>query len=158
MPEKRIEDILKEKTIGEIVNPKCVQASPELPVSEALKLMQQNKSGYIVVQKGRKVTGLFTETDFVQKVLEQKVDPSRPISDFMNVKPAVLTLTDTIGSAIDQMSEERVYYIPLVNEKKELVNVISVRTLIRFLAAFYPAEVYNLPPRPDQVSLAPEGG
>ncbi len=158
MSEKRIEDILKERTIGEIVNPKCVQAAPETPVSEALKLMQANKSGYIVVAKNKKVAGVFTETDYIQKILEQKVDASRPISEFMNAKTPTLTLQDTVGAAIDLMGRERSYYIPLVSEKKELVNVISVRTLIRFLAAFYPAEVYNLPPRPGQVSVSPEGG
>lgn len=158
MPEKRIEDILKERTIAEIVNPKCVQAAPETTVSEALKLMQASKSGYIVVAKNKKVAGLFTETDFIRKVLECKVSWSRPIGSLINVKPVVLTMQDSIGSAIDLMGRENVYYIPLVNDKKELVNVISVRTLIRFLAAFYPAEVYNLPPRPGQVSLSAEGG
>jgi len=158
MPEKKIEAILKERTIGEIVNPKCVQASPDLPVSEALKLMQEHKSGYIVVQENKKVLGVFTESDFIQKILENKVSLSQPISEFMNAKVAVLTMKDSVGSAIDTMSREKVYYIPLIDEKNELVNVISVRTLIRFLAEFYPAEVYNLPPRPDQVSATPEGG
>ena len=56
------------------------------------------------------------------------------------------------------MGEHRFYHIPLVDDRGELVNVISVRTLIRFLSEFYPTEVYNLPPRPDQVMRTPEGG
>lgn len=158
MPEKKIEEILKERRIREIVNPKLVQAPPEMSVQDAVKHMQQNKSGYIVVARQKRVAGLFTETDFVQKVLEKDVDGSRPISEFMNPEPEVLTMQDSVGRAIDLMGKLHVYYIPLVNEKNELVNVISVRTLIRFLAGFYPAEVYNLPPRPDQISIAPEGG
>ena len=158
MPEKTIEEILKEKKISEIVNPKLVQAPPDTTVSQAVKLMQENKSGYIVVAKDKRAAGLFTETDFVQKILEKDADWSRPIKDFMSPDPVTLTMNDSVGMAIDQMGENRVYYIPLTNDKKELVNVISVRTLIRFLAAFYPAEVYNLPPRADQVSLTPEGG
>lgn len=158
MPEKRIEDILKDKKIGEIVNPKLVQAQPEITIAEAVKLMQASKSGYIVMAKNKKTAGLFTETDFIQKILEKSVDWSKPVKDFMNASPAVLTMQDSVGAAIDLMAERGVYYIPLVNEKKELVNVISVRTVIRFLAAFYPDEIYNLPPRPDQVSTSPEGG
>jgi CBS domain-containing protein len=158
MPEKKIEEIVKSKKIGEIVSPKLVQAPPETPVREALELMQKNRSGYIVVAKNRKVAGLFTETDFVRQVLEKDVDWGRPIRDFMNPEPATLTMTDEVGTAIDLMGRNYVYYIPLVDEKKELVNVISVRTLIRFLAAFYPEAVYNLPPRPDQVSTTQEGG
>lgn len=158
MPDKKIEDILKEKKIYEIVNPKLVQAAPEITVDDALKIMQQNKSGYIVIAKNKKVAGLFTETDYIQKILENKVNGTQSVSAFMNTKPPVLTMQDSVGAAIDVMGSERIYYIPLVNEKKELINVISVRTLIRFLAAFYPAEVYNLPPRPGQVSVSPEGG
>lgn len=158
MPEKRIEDILKEKKIEEIVNPKLVQAPPSTTVADAVKLMQAAKSSYIVVANQKRVAGLFTETDLIRKVLEKESDWSRPVRDFMNPNPVVLTMKDSVGAAIDLMGREYVYYIPLVDEKKELVNVISVRTLIRFLAGFYPAEVYNLPPRPDQVLETPEGG
>ena len=158
MPEKTIEEIIKEKKIYEIVNPKLVQAPPETPVGKAVEIMQQNKAGYIVVAKNRKVAGLFTESDLIQKILGWDVDPSRPISEFMNPNPPTLTLQDSVGKAIGLMGGLYSYYIPLVDEKKELVNVISVRTLIRFLAAFYPNEVYNLPPRIDQVSTSPEGG
>ena len=158
MPDKKIEDILKDKKIEEIVNPKLVQAQPEISIAAAVELMQANKSGYIVIAKNKKVVGLFTETDFVRKILGSKANWSKPVSDFMNPKPAILTMKDPVGAAIDLMGREYVYYIPLVNEKKELVNVISVRTLIRFLASFYPAEVYNLPPRAGQIMATPEGG
>jgi hypothetical protein len=57
------------------------------------------------------------------------------------------------------MAEYDCYHIPLVNEKQELVNVLSVRTLVRFLAEFYPAEVFNIPPNPHQIaSQRAEGG
>ncbi len=158
MPEKTIEEALKEKKISEIINPKLVQAPPETTVQQAVKIMQEHRSGYIVVAQGKRVTGLFTETDFIQKILEKDVLWSRPIREFMNPDPVILSMSDSVGMAIDRMGRNRIYYIPLVNDKKELVNVISVRTLIRFLAGFYPAEVYNLPPRADQLSITPEGG
>ncbi len=158
MSEKTIEEILKEKKIYEIVNPKLVQAPPESSISDAIELMKLNKSGYIVVSKNKKLAGLFTEGDIIQKVLEQDVDWSKPISEFMNLTPPVLSLQDTIGTAIDLMGQLNIYYIPLVDENQELVNIISVRTLINFLAAFYPNEVYNLPPRFDQISATQEGG
>ncbi len=158
MPEKTIEQALTEKKISEVGNPKRVKAPPDTPIAQAVKIMQESKSGYIVVAKQRKVVGLFTETDFIQKILEKGVDWSKPIKDFMNHEPPILAMSDSVGRAIDLMGKNRIYYIPLVNERKELVNVISVRTLIRFLAAFSPAEVYNLPPRANQISLTAEGG
>ena len=120
--------------------------------------MHENRSGYVVVAKNKKVVGLFTETDIVWKILGQDVDWSRPIGDFMTKDPFCLTPQDSVGRAMSLMRDREVYHIPLVNEKKELVNVLSVRTLVRFLAEFYPTEVYNLPPKPEQVMETPEGG
>jgi CBS domain-containing protein len=158
MATKRVEDLLKEKKIYQIINPRIVLATPDLPVEDAIKKMQEHRSGYLVIAQGKKCVGIFTETDVVRKVLEQDVDWKRPVKDFMTSEPVVLNPDDTVGAAIDVMGTRRFYHIPLVDEKGELVNVISVRTLIRFLAEFYPAEILNLPPRPNQVMERAEGG
>ena len=158
MPPKSVEQLLKEKKIFEITNPKLVQAPPEISVKQAVDLMQANKSGYIVVAKNKKVAGIFTEDDVVQKILDRDINWARPISEFMTRDAAVLKPTDSVGTAIDMMGERRLYHIPLVDDHEDLVNVLSVRTLIRFLAEFYPTEIYNLPPRHDQIMQTPEGG
>ena len=155
---KPVETLLKEKKIYQIVNPKLVQAPPEISIKDAIRLMQASKSGYIVIAKNKKVVGIFTEKQVVQNVLETGVDGSRPVSDYMIKDPMILKMEDSVGQAIDLMGTQRVYHIPLVDEKGDLVNVLSVRTLIRFLAEFYPTEVYNLPPKPGQVMETPEGG
>lgn len=158
MPTKSVESVIRAKKIGEVINPKLVQSPPEVSVKDAIKLMQENRAGYIVVAKNKRVVGVFTETDVAQKILDQDVNWDDPISKYMIKDPLVLKPTDTIGTAIDLMGEHRFYHIPLVNDQGELVNVLSVRTLIRFLAEYYPQEVYNLPPHPDQIMETPEGG
>lgn len=158
MPSKSVEELLREKKISEIVNPRLVQASPEITVTRAIQIMQENKAGYIILARNKKTVGIFTETDVVRKVLGTNADWNRPVSDFMTSNPTVLRLEDSIGKAIDTMGERYFYHVPLVSDSGELVNVISVRTLIRFLAEFYPKEIYNLPPHPGQVMRTPEGG
>ncbi len=155
---KPVEELLKEKKIYEIVNPKLVQAPHTITIQAAVDLMQQNKSGYVVLAKAKKVFGLFTETDMINKVLEKESDWSKPASEFMTKDWCTLKMTDSAGQAIDMMSEKKFYHIPLVDENDNLVNVISVRTLTRFLAEFYPTEIYNLPPRFNQVMETQEGG
>ncbi|MBI1871571.1 MAG: CBS domain-containing protein [Chlamydiae bacterium] len=156
--ERTVEALLKEKKIFEIVNPRLVQATPEISLASAMALMKEKKSGYIVVAENKKAVGIFTETDVVLKILGRDVDEKRSIVEFMTADPPTLSLQDSVGRAIDVMGERRFYHIPLVDEKGDLVNVISVRTLIRFLAEFYPTEIYNLPPKPGQIMLTQEGG
>ena len=157
-PTKSVEQVLKAKRIEEITTPKLVQAPPEISVKDGIDLMQKNRAGYIVVAKNKKVVGLFTESDVINKILDKDVDWNLPICDFMTPNPPVLKPTDVVGTAIDLMGEKKLYHIPLVDDKGDLVNVLSVRTLTRFLAEFYPTEIYNLPPRPDQVMPTQEGG
>ena len=156
--QKSVEARLKEKKIYQVINSKCVQAGPDLPIRDAITFMQENKSGYLVIAHRKKLVGMFTETDVLHKVLVQNIDWTKPVRDFINPVPASLMLTDSVMNAIDVMSQKRLYHIPLVDEKNQLVGVISVRTLIRFLAEFYPTEVYNLPPDPAQVMETQEGG
>jgi len=158
MSTKKIEDRLKEKKIEDIINDKVVQASPSVSIREALELMQSRRSGYVVLTDQKKVVGIITEVDVAQKILGENVDTQRPVREFMTPDPAVLTRQDPVGSAIDLMAKMSIYHLPLVNESKELAGMLSVRTLIRFLAEYYPTEVYNLPPDPNQISVTPEGG
>lgn len=150
---------LKEKKISEVINPRLIQAPPDISVKKAVELMRENKSAYIVVAEKGKLAGMFTETDVVRKILGKKdVDWNRPIREFMTAKPMALTSDDSVGRAVDLMAEHDIYHIPLENNQKELTGVLSVRTLIRFLAEFYPGEIYNIPPNPHQVMPSQEGG
>ncbi len=155
---KSVDSLLSEKKIYQIVNPRLVQAPPTFTVNEAVRLMQERKAGSVVIAEKKKPGGFFTETDIIQKIMGCDVNWSFPVRDYMTPNPVCLRMEDTVGQAIDVMGTNRFYHIPLVNEKGELVNVISVRTLIRFLAEFYPAEVLNLPPVPDQIMESREGG
>ncbi|MBI1976699.1 MAG: CBS domain-containing protein, partial [Candidatus Omnitrophica bacterium] len=155
---KPVDQLLREKKIYQVVNPKLVQAPSDIALQEAIQLMQREKSSYIVVAEHRRAVGIFTEVDVVRKELGQDVNWNRQLRDFMAPGPKILNIKDSVGAAIDLMGAERFYHIPLVDDRGELVNVISVRTLIRFLAEFYPTEVYNLPPKADQIMWTPEGG
>jgi len=158
MTSKQVEEILKEKKIYQIINPRLVQASPSISIKSAIELMQQNRSGYVVIADNKKVVGLLTEAEVVQKILGVTINWEAPASEFMNTSPVVLSPKDSVGTAIDKMASHHLYHLPLANESNELVGVISVRTIIRFLAAFYPTEVYNLPPNLDQIMKSREGG
>jgi CBS domain-containing protein len=156
--QKPVEAVLKEKKIYQITNPKLVQAAPDVSVKKAIELMQENKAGYIVLSKNKKVVGMFTETDVARKILGRNIDWNGPVLDYMTKDPTVLTPKDSVGKAINLMRTHSFYHIPLVDEKNHLSGILSVRSLIRFLAEFYPTEVYNLPPDPTQVMETQEGG
>lgn len=159
MPPKTIEELLKETKIYQILRPKLVTALPETTLEEALALMQSQKAGYIVIaDRHLKVVGMFTEREALMKILNKGVSLKERVDKYMNTRIKPLLKTDTVGMAIDVMDEYSVRHIPLVDELGQMTGVLSVRTIVSFLAELFPTEVFNLPPKSDQIHETAEGG
>ena len=159
MPPKTIEEILKTTKIYQILRPKLVTAVPGTALQEALDLMHREKAGYIVVaDRHLKVMGMFSERDALMKVLKKGVSLGEPIDKYMKKNPRTLMKTDNIGTAIQVMKEDGVRHVPLVDELGQMNGVLSIRTIVNFLAELFPTEVFNLPPKADQIHETVEGG
>ena len=158
-PVKTIEEILKETKIHQILRPKCVNAGPDITLQQALDLMHQEKSGYIVIRDEHlHVLGMFTERDVLMKVMRPGVDLKDPVKKYMNTELVELFKSDTVGAAINAMKKYNVRHIPLVDELGQMTGVLSVRTIVNFLSELFPTEVFNLPPKADQLFHTAEGG
>ncbi|MBI3252806.1 MAG: CBS domain-containing protein [Candidatus Omnitrophica bacterium] len=159
MPVKTIEEILKETKIYQILRPKLVTAPPETTLENALALMQKEKAGYLVVaDRQLKVVGMFTEREVLMKVLQKGVSLKETLDKYMNKNIRPLSKSDTVGMAIDVMKDYSVRHIPLVDEQGHMNGVLSIRTIVTFLSELFPTEVFNLPPKADQVHETAEGG
>lgn len=158
MTAKEVKELLAEKKIYQIINKNLVKAASSISIREAIELMQSKGSGYLVMTEGSQIKGLITETSIITKVLGQNINLDAPASTIMNSVPTTASQYDSVGEAIDLMAQHKCYHLPLVSEEKTLEGIISVRTIIRFLASFYPTEVYNLPPNADQIMNSAEGG
>ena len=158
-PAKSIEEILKETRIYEILRPKLVTAPPTLTLEEALDRMHRERAGYIVVaDEHLKVVGMFTEREVLMNVLKKGVDLNDPMSKYMRRDVHTLKKTDSVQAALDAMSEFSIRHIPLVDEFGQMNGVLSIRTIVNFLSELFPKEVFNLPPKADQIHETAEGG
>ena len=158
-PSRTIEELLKGTRIFQILRPKCVNSGPDITLQQALGLMHQEKSGYIVIRDEHlHVLGLFTERDVLMKVLRKGVDLNEPVKKYMNTELVELSKSDTVGAALDAMKKYNVRHIPLVDELGQMTGVLSVRTIVNFLSELFPTEVFNLPPNADQHFHTVEGG
>jgi signal-transduction protein with cAMP-binding, CBS, and nucleotidyltransferase domain len=158
MTAKEVKELLAEKKIYQIINKNLVKSPVAISIRQAIELMQSKGSGYLVLTEGSRIKGLVTETTITNKVLGQNINLDAPVSTIMNAVPTTASQHDSVGEAIDLMAQHKCYHLPLVSEDNTLEGIISVRTIIRFLASFYPTEVYNLPPNADQIMNSPEGG
>ena len=159
MPTKTIEEILRDTKIYQILRPKLVTSHAEISLQEALGLMHRERAGYIVVADAHlKVIGMFPEREVLMKVLKPGVSLSEPISKYMLTDIHTLKKSDTVGDALKAMHRFSIRHIPLVDEFGQMNGVLSIRTIVNFLAELFPTEVFNLPPKSDQVHETVEGG
>jgi hypothetical protein len=49
-------------------------------------------------------------------------------------------------------------HIPVIGDEREVIGVLSVKRVVQYLVEHFPAAIYNLPPDPNVVSTAREGG
>ncbi|MFH1723084.1 MAG: CBS domain-containing protein [Elusimicrobiota bacterium] len=134
-----------------------VCAEETTPYGEVLRILRERKSGFIVICRDRTVKGLFSARDFVAKCVLEGTDPGTPISELMTRDPATVRSDATVGEAAALMREKGVSCLPIVDEEGRLTGLLSVGTLLRYLAYMFAAEVVNLPPRPKQIGGEAEG-
>ncbi|MBI2982554.1 MAG: CBS domain-containing protein [Deltaproteobacteria bacterium] len=124
---------------------------------EVIRQMQEKKGGCAIVMEGKRLAGIFTDRDALTRVAAKEADLSLPIEKFMTADPKTLKRGDSIASAIRLMNQGGYRRIPLLDDRGEVVGVLSVRNIVRYLAGQFPREIYNLPPVPRQLNRAREG-
>jgi CBS domain-containing protein len=151
------EKALKEQKIKTLTTKKSVTICKDTTFSETVHQLQEARSGCAVVLQDKKVIGIFTEKDVLQRGLLKKVDPKTPISQLMTSDPMVLDMEDTLAVAIRLMHDGKYRHLPIVNSQLEFLGLVSVRDIVFYLSENYPYEVLNQPPDPHKISASAEG-
>jgi CBS domain-containing protein len=107
--------------------------TPDTPVGTVLKKMVDERIGCVMIAKGGKLAGIFSERDALMKL---NTDAARffdrPISQFMTPDPVTLETNDKIAFALHKMNVGGYRHIPILFGGK-LVGVISIRDILRYL-------------------------
>ena len=156
---KNIEEILKETKIHQILRPKLVMTLPSATLQEVLDLMHHERSGYVVIaDEHSKLVGMFTEREVLMNVMQTGVSLSAPVQNYMRKDVHPLKKTDTVGQALEFMNKFSVRHVPLLDDFEQVTGILSIRTIVSFLAELFPTGVFNLPPKADQIHGTIEGG
>lgn len=104
--------------------------SPNDPVLDAARAIEQNRVGAVVVQDRGRVVGILTDRDLAVRALGRALDPhTTKIREVMTPSPVTLTPADSQDAAIELMQRYNVRRIPLV-ENDRCVGMVSLDDLI----------------------------
>src|SRR5215213_1992181 len=133
-------------------------SNPDTSVEQIVRKMAEARSGCCLIQDDDgKLVGIFTERDFVNRVVAAGRDVSVAVREVMTPNPKTLTTRDNVQKAVDVMGSEGFRHLPVLGDDGQPVGVLSVKAIIHYLVEYFPAKVYNLPPTPDQTQPAREG-
>ena len=137
---------LKIETVSRLAPTPPWSVSAAQPVADAVKLLREKKVGCILVCEQRRVVGIFTERDLLQRVLAPGKALTTAMEECMTPNPVTVHPKDSISCAIKRMQKGGYRHLPVVVDDKP-VGILSVKRIIRYLVEHFPAMVYNLPPR-----------
>jgi CBS domain-containing protein len=107
---------------------KPVSVPETATVLEAVKTMVKERIGAVVVMKGRKMTGIFSERDVLDKIVLARRDPAKtPVSAVMTANVLSIPAPGDDSEAATTMAEHHIRHLPIVDGKKKVVGVVSLR-------------------------------
>jgi CBS domain-containing protein len=97
-------------------------------VLEAVKTMVKERIGAVVVMKGQKMTGIFSERDVLAKIVLARRDPAKtPIAAVMTADVLSIPAPGDESAAAETMAANHIRHLPIVDAKKHVVGMVSLR-------------------------------
>lgn len=109
---------------------KVITAKPNTTVKEIIKTLYEKHIGCVVIlDDNSKVVGIFTERDAIRLVAEN-VQLNQSVDNLMTKNVITLKEDFSINEVRKILSAHKVRHLPVVNQKGELIGLLSVRGLL----------------------------
>lgn len=154
----KLEQLFEAAVVAQLdLPPACVVPEGTTIHAAIDKMKDASRSVVVIVDGDEKVCGVFTEVDFVRKVLGNKVGPGATIDAYMTTGPHTVTRDSKLSDAFEIMSRRNFRHLPVVDSDNKPTALLAVRHLIQYIAERYPAEVLAMAPDVHQITEA-DGG
>jgi CBS domain-containing protein len=135
-----------EDSVALILNHKGSQIysiAPDATVYEALELMAEKDIGSLVVMEGTNLRGIFSERDYVRKViLRGRSSKEMEVHEIMST-PVTVSPKSTIDECMCCMTDKRCRHLPVV-EEGTVVGVVSIGDLVNWIISAQDYTIHQL--------------
>ena len=113
--------------VDAIMNTDVVTVTRDHTVLRAARLMrEQNVGSVIVVDDHGRPIGLLTDRDITIKVVAEGGSPETPIDEVMSTPVYAIPESTLIFDMLREMSRRKVHRVPVIDEHKRLIGIVSV--------------------------------
>jgi len=122
-----------------VMRREILSTNHDTSVQKAAEQMQDRGVGSLLVKNGKDAVGILTETDIVQKVVAEGMDPATTVvGDVMSAPLITVDAKQSVVDADELMERHHIRHL-VVSENGKVVGVVSVRDLLfplQYLLAF----------------------
>jgi CBS domain-containing protein len=105
---------------------------PGTPVAELARLMREHNIGAIPIGENDRLVGMVTDRDIVCRGLANGLDLSKATArDVMSKGIFYCRETEELADAAHTMEQHKVRRLPVINQDKRLVGILSVGDIAR---------------------------
>jgi CBS domain-containing protein len=120
--------------IGEVMKKNIITIDEIATIQEACMLMGENHIGSLVVMRDGKPVGIFTERDFLSKVVCAGADMSTAkVSEFMSEPIITVNARFTVREAARIMKDMKIKRL-LVADGEEIVGIFTAADIVEVIA------------------------
>jgi CBS domain-containing protein len=119
--------------------------SPTASVTDAVRRMNSESIGCLLVIEDDRTVGIFTERDVLTRVIEHGRDPaSTQVSEVMSKEPVSIDRHATLEEAMAVMRSRRFRHLVVTGDGGALAGMLSINDLIGWLVEDREHEIEQL--------------
>ena len=122
--------------IKDIMQPSPILKSASITLKEAAEIMANEQVGFLLIGDNDQLRGTLTDRDIVIRgVSKGKNINSTPVEDILTDEILYCRETQSTDEVAQNMSEQQVRRLPVVNDEKRLVGIVSLGDIAQHLSA-----------------------
>jgi CBS domain-containing protein len=130
--------------ISKAMHPKATWASADTSVKDVARMMEKNDIGAVPIGQNDKLIGMLTDRDIALRVVARGLDPATTTAKDVMTKGIVwCRLSSTVEDAIHLMEQKQIRRLPVIDDDKRLVGMLSLGDIAHSVSRELSGEVLH---------------
>ncbi|MFT4624908.1 MAG: CBS domain-containing protein [Myxococcota bacterium] len=136
----------RNEPVSHIMQSEVITVQVGQKMSDVRAVLTEHGFHHVPVVDGETLVGILSATDILRisyeyqtdsRMSDTVMDHTRSISDVMQSNPVTLAAKDTIRSAAEILAKNWFHALPVVDDDKKLVGMVTTTDLLNYLLAQY---------------------
>ncbi len=123
---------------------------------EVIEKMQASNRKCALIVDGTQLLGIFTAHD-IRDHAQETSGLDQPIEKVMTTNPQTIDGNASLAEAITFLNQNSYRYLPVLNKEGHIIGTLTHYAVLKYISDYFPEDIYNLPPDPDQIATARDG-